>query len=115
MIGGPSFDPAIGRRVRADRALEREIGRLAAGHGQMIFHEQAPWASITFAGSRHRMTWTFDGPDAVAAGQAMLALLPDHDFAIPGQLVADATILSVERAPDRLSVNLELLLLEESR
>ena len=46
-----------------------------------------------------------------------VAELPEHEFAIPGQIVADAAILEVEHRliPEpRLVVQCELLLLEES-
>ena len=51
------------------------------------------------------------------AGETFLTLLPEHEFAIPGQLVADASIASVAHSlsPDaRLEVEIELLLLEEA-
>jgi len=34
----------------------------------------------------------FCGPEAMAAGEELIERPPDHEFAIPGQLVADATI-----------------------
>ena len=113
MIAGPSFDPAIGKRVRADRALERQIRELAGGAGQMLWHEQVGWESVTFSGTRHRMTWAFGGTEEVAGGEAMIALLPDHEFDIPGHLVADAAVTGANSTPVRLEATLELLLLEE--
>ena len=111
-----SFSPAIGRKVRGDRALVRQIGELAGGFGQLVFHTQTSWASITFAGTRHRMTWCFDGADAVSGGERLIDALPDHDFALPGHLVADAAVTSVELClgSPRLVAELELLLLEEA-
>ncbi|MCE2843487.1 MAG: hypothetical protein ACK44O_12700 [Novosphingobium sp.] len=56
------------------------------------------------------------GAAAVEAGEALIAALPDHEFAIPGQLVADASVVSVEQSPlpePRMLVELELLLLED--
>ena len=113
MMAGPSFDPVIGRRVRADRALEREIRALAGGSGQMLWHEQRGWASPTFAGTRHKMSWAFDGSEAVAGAEAMIAELSEHEFDIPGHLVADAAVIAVSSTPVRLEATLELLLLEE--
>jgi hypothetical protein len=58
----------------------------------------------------------FTGTQAVACGEQLIAALPDHEFTIPGQLVADATIASVEyeNGPEpRMSVEAELLLLED--
>ena len=46
----------------------------------------------------------------------MIAALPDHEFTIPRQLVADATIIAVEStllpAPE-MTVSCQLLLLED--
>ncbi|MBX7482540.1 hypothetical protein K3174_08355 [Qipengyuania sp. 6D47A] len=88
------------------------------GHrGQVLNHTEKAWASITFAGTRHSLAILFAGADAVDAGEQFVADLPDHEFAIPGQLVADAGVIEVEHrmtpAP-RLVVQCELLLLEES-
>lgn len=112
---GPSFDPAIGHRVRADRALERQIAKLGCDEGQMTCHLQEPYVTATFEGTRHRMTWAFDGISAVAAAEAMIALLPDHEFTIPGHLVATATVTAVDSTPLRLVADVELLLLKESQ
>ena len=116
MIGRGSFDPAIGRKVRGDRALVRELEQLAGGVGRMVHHEQRSWKSITFAGARYRMKWAFEGAEAVAGGELLIAALPDHDFAIPGQLVADAAVTAVDHLiePPQLVVDVELLVLEEA-
>ena len=50
------------------------------------------------------------------SGEEFVAALPDHEFAIPGQLVADATVAAAETTllpQPRLAVTCELLLLEE--
>ena len=89
---------------------------LAQAKGELVRHAECPWASATFAGTRHNVVIAFSGPDAVAAGEEFLARLPDHEFAIPGQLVADACIVRVDHAtlPEtRLECEVELLLLEE--
>ncbi|GAA4041556.1 hypothetical protein GCM10022213_09750 [Parerythrobacter jejuensis] len=51
------------------------------------------------------------------AGEDLVATLPDHEFAIPRQLVADATITAVESEllpVPRMLVECELLLLEDA-
>ena len=61
-------------------------------------------------------TLLFAGEDAVAAGERFIAALPDHEFALAGQLVADATVTEVEHRllpSPRLIVTCEVLLLEE--
>lgn len=90
--------------------------RLAQGKAELVSHAERPWASVTFSGTRHALSLAFSGADAVAAGEELIAALPDHEFAIPGQLVADAAIMAARHtllpAP-RLEVEVELLLLEE--
>lgn len=90
---------------------------LGQGKGELLRHSEQPWASVTFSGSRHALTFAFAGVEAVEAGETLLALLPEHEFAIPGQLVADAAVTAVEHTalPEpRLEVMLEVLLLDES-
>ena len=59
----------------------------------------------------------FEGPEAVAAGERFIAALPDHEFSIPGQLVADATVSEVTSSTlpyPRMVVTCVLLLLEDA-
>ena len=103
------------RRTPADR-LRAALMDLSQHRGQVVEHRETPWASITFAGSRHTVALVFVGPEAVEAGEAFIADLPEHEFTLPGQLVADATIGEVDHrlTPDpRLAVTCEVLLLEE--
>ena len=108
-----------GRRPRAPRpwmALLSALLRLARGKAELVRHAERPWASVTFSGSRHSVVLAFTGTEAVAAGEAFIAALPDHEFAIPRQLVADAAVVAVEHAllPEPgLTVEADLLLLED--
>ncbi|MEL7783765.1 hypothetical protein AAG607_12135 [Citromicrobium bathyomarinum] len=88
---------------------------LADGHGTVAEHRARNWASITFSGTRHKLVLDFEGPAAVEAGEELIARLEDHEFEIPGQLVADAAIKAVDRSPSTafLIVHAEILLLEE--
>jgi hypothetical protein len=107
--------PVRQRRGPAER-LRAAIAELAGPDAQITAHSLRPWASITFSGARHTIALLFEGADAMPAAEAFLDALPEHDFAIPGQLVADAAIRSVDHgllpAP-RMAVTAELLLLEE--
>lgn len=90
---------------------------LGGGKGELVRHSERSWASVTFAGTRHSVVLCFTGTEAVAAGEAFIDALPDHEFAIPRQLVADAAVIAVEHAalPEpRLEVTAELLLLEDA-
>ncbi len=112
----PLHPPRLARRSTTDRLREAFLA-LAEQRGEVLVHREKAWASITFAGTRHRLSLRFAGADAVAAGERFVAALPEHEFAIPGQLVADATVSEVEHrllpAP-LLLVTCELLLLEEA-
>lgn len=103
-------------RTVADRVRDA-LQQLATGQSNLLGHTETPWASITFAGSRHELRLEFCGIAACKAGEEFIAALPDHEFAIPGQLVADATISAVESCytPEpRMVVTATLLLLEDA-
>jgi len=103
------------RRTAGDR-LREALLCLAQGHASLLTHEETAWASITFSGTRHEMMLDFDGAEAVRAGEEFIEELPDHEFRIPGQLVADAAVRAVDHrfgAEERLVVTAVLLLLEE--
>jgi hypothetical protein len=103
------------RRHPTDR-LRQALRALSGGHAAILSHNEKAWASVTFAGSRHRLELVFDGAEAVEAGELFIAFLPEHEFAIPGQLVADAAVTEVDHRlePPRLQITCELLLLEEA-
>lgn len=99
------------------RRLLSAVQELAGGRAELLLHEEQPWASVTFAGTRHRLALAFTGADALPAGENFIAALPEHEFAISRQLVADATVTAVrhETVPaPKLTVECELLLLEDA-
>lgn len=106
------IDPQA-RRVR--RHLVETIMALAGSHALLVHHIERGWASVTFTGTRHAMTLAFAGCAAVEAGERFIAALTEHEFAIPDQLVTEATVVSVahEMLPEpKLAVEIELLLLD---
>lgn len=89
---------------------------LARGKAELVAHEERPWASATFNGSRHTVTLYFAGAEALVAGEDFIVVLPDHEFTLPGQLVADAAVTQVDyvHVPETaLCVTVEILLLED--
>ncbi|NBC35739.1 hypothetical protein GTZ99_04115 [Novosphingobium sp. FSY-8] len=90
--------------------------RLAGDKAELISHAERPWASATFHGTRHTVTLEFNGVDGIAAADELIATLPEHEFTIRGQLVADAVVAEVTQwqipAP-RMVVECELLLLAD--
>jgi len=98
------------------RPLLTAVMELAGGKGELLRHAERPWASVTFSGTRHTIALCFTGPEATAAGEAFLEAVPEHEFALPGQLVADAavTVVGQEMVPEpKLTVEVELLLLAD--
>lgn len=90
---------------------------LGGGKGELVRHSERSWASVTFAGTRHSVVIAFTGTEAVTAGEGFIDALPDHEFTIPRQLVADAAVVAVDHTalPEpRLEVTAELLLLEDA-
>lgn len=103
------------RRTLSDRVHDAVMA-LAKGEAEMLSHEETAWASITFAGTRHEMVLDFQGAQAVEAGENFIANLPEHEFTIPSQLVAEASVTEVDHrfgADEQMTVTAVLLLLEE--
>ena len=98
------------------KRLVREVMQIAGSHAELVHHAEKAWASITFCGARHTVRLCFTGHEAMDAADDFIAVLPDHEFTIPGWLAADATIVSVEQValPEpKVTVEAEVLLLEE--
>jgi len=74
-----------------------------------------PWASITFAGERHRILLCLPGPGAQAAVDAFLEGLEDREFALRGHVVADIEATCIQRDGDgQIRLTLEALTIEDS-
>lgn len=92
--------------------LREAVDDLAKG-GKIIRHQETAWASITFAGTRHRFSLTFDDLDAA---DKFLAAANEHEFSLPGQLVADCSVTNVDRwMTGRVAADLEILALDDGR
>ncbi|MFC3174692.1 hypothetical protein ACFOD9_10545 [Novosphingobium bradum] len=93
-----------------------QVLKLAGGHGDLLRHDERPWASVTFSGARHTLALAFAGADAIAAAERVIAELADHEFDIPGHIVADAQVREVshQHVPTaQLTMEIEILLLED--
>ncbi len=110
------IDPAIGRAVRAGNALIAAMIELADGQGELLMHGEQCWASVSYTGKRHRVILQFKGLPAVLRGEQLIDALPEHEFAIPGWLVADAAVTAATHRhgyDPMLTVTAELLLIED--
>lgn len=118
-------DPAILRTLAASArrkgrrpwlALLSALFDLAQGQAELVRHSERNWASATFAGTRHNVALAFNGTEAIAAAEALIEALPEHEFHLSGHIVADAAVISVEQTSlphPRMVLELELLLLED--
>jgi hypothetical protein len=111
----PPAPPALRFRRGARERLREALHNLAEQRATILAHRETNWASITFAGARHRLDLTFEGAEAVIAGETFIALLPEHEFSIPRQIVAEATVVAVDHQldPPRMAVTCEVLMLED--
>lgn len=104
------------RRKGGWMKLLGQVLKLGEGHAELLRHGERPWASATFCGSRHTILLAFSGVEGAAAGERLIAALPDYEFEVPGYLVADSAVTQVNHAlaPDqKLEVEVELLLLQD--
>lgn len=110
-------EAALRERCGAATRLRRDLVGLADGFGKLLSHEERAWKSITFTGTRHIVRLRFEGAAAIAGGERLIAGLADHEFKLPGQLVAEAVIVAVRHHvaidPPFMEIDAELLLLEE--
>lgn len=104
------------RRIATTDRLMRAVREIAGPLAEVVSHAEAPWASITFSGARHTLVLRFAGSDAVSDGENFVIALPEHEFRLRGQLVADAAVTRVDHellpAP-LMEVECEILLLDE--
>lgn len=100
-------------RQRSDplgAALVREIRACCSAPLTVDLCEFDPWMSATFVGAVHRLVLAFEGDAAPV--ERLAAILPDHDFALRGHIVADvAARVAAEEGAVRL--RLEILTVEE--
>lgn len=77
---------------------------------QMVVEEvrSRSWASATFAGARHEISFRIDGEGAGAAADAFLANLSTTEFSLRGHILADIALVAEERRDDSESVRISL-------
>ncbi len=113
----PRIRGRLGQTRKIENRLMAAIMDLCERQAEVLHHKETAWASITFSGKRHEICLRFAGSVAVAAGETLIAALPDHEFTIAGKIVADATVTETDHrlTPDEtLEVTLEILLLDDA-
>jgi len=102
---------------RPGSCLLEAVLELAGSRADLVRHAERPWASITFSGTRHTVLLDYRGEEAIAEAETFIAALPEHQFDIAHQLVADAAIVAItqDALPEpHITVEAELLLLEDA-
>lgn len=106
------------RATDAGAELKRALRVIFVSFGAAVAFESLrsrPWASITFAGERHKLVLCLPGPGAQAAVDAFLEGLEDREFALRDHVVADIEVTGMERDDDgQVRLTLEALTVEDS-
>ena len=101
------------RRAASDAGGEllRALADAVAGLDVRMAAEQVSsrdWASITFAGARHRLRLRLEGREAPAAVRA-LSRLDEETLALRGHLLADLKVEYAEETADRVRLDIGAL------
>lgn len=93
------------------RALRAAVGEAC----RFVLEEMTSraWASVTFSGSRHELTFRLEGADAGETAGRFLSALGTLELPLSGHIVADIALVAEERRPDRASIRLEALTVED--
>lgn len=98
---------------RFTQALRLALGPFA-GAVSVTPEPPEPWASGTYEGARCVMCITIEGTGAAEVADRFLADLGEHEWAVPGHVVADLGLLDDARRDGGTEVvlRLEALLIE---
>ncbi|MEK6542133.1 MAG: hypothetical protein AABZ45_08450 [Pseudomonadota bacterium] len=77
--------------------LCRILLTLLGPNAELIEAQERPWASATFSGARHIITLRMRLDSADASAPSALLALPDHEFLLPGEIVADCAVTMQRR------------------
>ena len=113
----PNTAPHPRVRISPGERLLRAVLALAGPEADLMEHSEAPWASVTFAGTRHTIVLRYEGWEACDAAETLLATLPEHEFTSPRTLVADAAVVRLDQVvlPEPcMTLELALLLLDDA-
>lgn len=71
------------------------------------------WASVTFQGARHELSFRLEGEGAEEAAGRFLSGLDARKFQLRGHLLADVSLVAEERRPGFARIRLDALTVEE--
>ncbi len=74
------------------------------------------WASATFAGARHELTFRVSGAGAAEASDDFIRNLDAREFKLRGHIMADISLIDEERpdGEDSVRIRLEALTVEDA-
>ena len=106
------------RSQTAVNQMRFQLLAMANGLGAVERHQQTAWSSVTFTGTRHESDLKFECREACRAAEGLIEDLPEHEFAVQGQLVADASVREVDHRfqgdDETIFLSCVLLLREET-
>lgn len=70
--------------------------------------QSVEWQSLTMVGERHEIGLRIPGPNAAAVAAQLCDGLPDAEFSIPGEIVADIVVASGPTASLDGSIEVEI-------
>jgi hypothetical protein len=94
--------------MKAETALRRAFVSLLAAEGVTAVIENSashPWASVTFAGTRHELTLRLSG----LSGCDLLTGIGEREFVLPGHILIDLVATGIERDGEDALVTIEAL------
>jgi len=101
----------------ATTALLRAVRMRFAGL-QIVIEEirSRSWASATFAGARHELTFRIEGEGAGAASRMFLETLTEAEFELRNHILADIALVADERLDcgNGVRISLEALTVEDA-
>lgn len=92
--------------------LLRALRTLVPAADIRIMHER-PWHSVTFCGTQICLSMTVAAPGTQDYAEKLSQLLSEHEFHVPGQIVADIAVTQAVVADGAHCLIIDALLLDE--
>lgn len=94
--------------------LIRAVMEVCGDGCELVGAHEREWASATFSGARHSLDLLIQADDEGAALPDAIARLPDHEFDLVGEIVADCAVTIGQRGRSadgrvRIALRVELL------
>lgn len=94
----------LAQTSRTHRQLgEALLARLSPARCLMTGGDETPWSSITFSGARHRFDIELQDDSGWIAAKALAGRLPEAEFDLRNDIVADIAVVTLTRQPDRMT------------